>query len=84
MVSNKVIFLKYPADILHKYFTKLQAITGGKLMKDKILKYFFSLRDMGQEQRSSSRRRETWHFLARVIQKDNTFEDSVTRVDNTH
>ena len=59
MVSNKVIFLKYPADILHKYFTKLQAITGGKLMKDKILKYFFSLRDMGQEQRSSSHCRET-------------------------
>ena len=50
MVSNKVIFLKYPADILHKYFTKLQAITGGKLMKDKILKYFFSLRDTGQQQ----------------------------------
>ena len=52
MVSNKVIFLKYPADILHKYFTKLQAITGGKLMKDKILKYFFSLRDTGQQQQS--------------------------------
>ena len=50
MVSNKVIFLKYPADILHKYFTKLQAITEGKLMKDKILKYFFSLRDPGQQQ----------------------------------